>query len=113
VYYTDIYEKASNNEYIKFRKENIVDNLDNKYLFLDYINDISLKSSIKDDNELTCYINRKLELSMCINLDESISVEGNAFELIYEINSVGEVEDFSVDINNEYENVVGDEIIIE
>lgn len=110
IYYTDILEKASNDEYIKFRGGNIIEGLDNKFLILEYINDISLESSVKNENELTCYINRKLELSMCINLDDTITLKGNNFEIIYNIKETGTVKDFNVKTNINYidENINND-----
>ena len=99
MYYTDIYEKASNGEYIRFRNDYIVEDFDNKLLFLDYINDISLKSNITTDDELTCYINRKSEISMCINLDDSITLKAKDYTLLYEIDGKGNVNEFNVNIN--------------
>lgn len=102
IYYTDIFEKASNGEYIRFRKDNIVDGLDNKMLLLDYVNDISLESSVRTENELTCYYNRKMELLMCINLDDSISIEANDYKIEYKIKEVAGVRDFKIDVNLDY-----------
>lgn len=103
IYYTDILEESSNGDYIRYRKESIVDGIDNKLLLLDYINDISLESSLKKDDELTCYVNRKLELTMCVNLDDSIELKGTDYKIIYEIKEVGTVKDFNVDINLDFE----------
>ena len=111
IYYTDIFEEASNGDYIKYRKENIIDGIDNKLLLLDYINDISLESSLKEDNELTCYVNRKLELNMCINLDDSIELEGTDYKIVYEIKEAGTVKDFNVDIDLDYKEDATEEII--
>jgi len=111
IYYTDILEKASNGEYIRFRKNNIIEDLDNKFLLLDYINDISLESSVTEEDELTCYINRKKEISMCVNLDDSITLKGNDYNITYEVKEAGTVKDFNVDVNLEYEENNTDEII--
>ena len=99
IYYTDILEKASNGKYIRFRNNNIIDNLDNKLLLLEYVNDVSLESSITEKQDLTCYINRKKEISMCINLDESITLKGKDYSITYTVKEVGTVKDFNVDVD--------------
>lgn len=101
--HTDLLEKASNGKYIKFRNGNIVEGLDNKFLIFDYINEISLKSSISTKNEITCYNNRNLELSMCLNLDKSITLEMGDYKITYTIKENGMVSDFDVDIDLNYE----------
>ena len=112
LHYTDVLEKNTSGDYVRFRDYNIIDGLDNKYLLLDYINDISLESKITTDKELTCYINRKLELSMCINLDDSITLKGNDYILLYEIKEKGNVSDFDVNVNLDYvENNIEDNLI--
>ena len=105
VYYTDVLKKDDSGEY-KVHNKSIIDGLNNKLLFIDYINDISLQSNITTDNELTCYVNRKLDMSMCVNLDKSITLKGEDYRIIYEIESSGEVADFNVNAN--YEEVIED-----
>lgn len=99
IHHTDLLEKASNGKYIKYRKDNIIDGLDNKYLILDYIDEISLESKVTSENELTCYYNRKLELSICINLDETITLKTNNYQLNYKVREIGNVDNFYIDIN--------------
>lgn len=106
IYHTDLLERASNGEYIRYRKDNIVDGIDNKFLILDYINEISLKSTVSTDNELTCYNNRKIELSMCINLDNSITLEVDDYTIVYKVKEVGSIDDFDVDANLNYESEI-------
>lgn len=100
--YTDILEKASNGKYIKYRKNDIVEGLDNKFLIFDYVNDISLKSTVLDDNGITCFNNRQLELSICMNLDETITLKMSNYVITYQINNIGSIKDFNVDVNYNY-----------
>lgn len=110
--HTDLLEKASNGKYIKFRKDNIVDGLDNKFLIFDYINELSLKSSVSTNNGSTCYNNRNLELSMCINLDNSITLEMKDYKITYTVKENSMISDFDVDIDlSSYNMESGSEII--
>ncbi len=105
IYYTDILEKASDGKYIKYRGDNILTYVDNKFLLLDYLNAVSLDSNITNEEDLTCYTNRKLNIHMCINVDDSISVKMNDYELIYKITGKGNVSDFNVSYDNYIQNI--------
>lgn len=111
--HTDLLEKASNGKYIKFRKDNIVDGLDNKFLIFDYINELSLKSSVSTNNGVTCYNNRNLELSMCINLDNSITLEMKDYKITYTIEENSMISDFDVDIDSSSYNIESSSEIID
>ena len=116
LHYTDLLEKSSDGTYIKYRKNEIIDGIDNKYLILDYINEVSLDSNINNESDLTCYINRKLEIKMCVNLDDSIELKGDNYSLTYKINEVGNISDFNVEIShiNDIDNSLSsDEIFTE
>ena len=98
--YLNIYEKASNGEYIKYRKQYIIDDLDNNLLLLDYINDLSLRSSISNDKENTCYVNRKDEITICISIDDLIILEGSNYSITYDIKQKNNINDFDVKLSD-------------
>lgn len=99
--YTDFLKKEYDDIYYRYNNNYIIDGVDNKYLFLDYINEISLDSTIVTKNERTCYVNRKNNVSMCINLDKSIELSKDNFKLLYTITDLGGVDDFKVSSNLE------------
>lgn len=94
--YLNVYEKASNGEYIKYRNDYIIENVDNNLLLLDYINALSLESTLSNNEEQTCYINRKKEITICINLDDSITLKAPNYNINYNIKEIGTVKDFNV-----------------
>lgn len=108
IYHTDILEKASNGKYIKYRKDNIVDGIDNKFLIFDYLNDISLKSNIVEESEITCFNNRKLELSICMNLDDTITLKMSNYVVTYKVNDIGVIKDFDVSVDYNYQESIED-----
>jgi len=101
VNHMNIYEKASNGEYIKYRNDFIIDNVDNNLLLLDYINDLSLESNLTTDDGLTCYVNRRKETTICVNLDDSIILKGNDYSINYNIKEIGMIKDFNVLISGD------------
>lgn len=94
--YLNVYEKASNGEYIKYRNDYIIENVDNNLLLLDYVNALSLESTLSNNEEQTCYINRKKEITICINLDDSITLKAPNYNINYNIKEIGTVKDFNV-----------------
>jgi len=108
--YTDMLKKGTDDLYHKYNIKDIIEGIDNKFLILDYINDISLESTVTTINERSCYINRKNNLTMCISLDKSIELEKDDYKLVYTITDIGNVEDFNVNISSSF---LEDEIIEE
>ena len=73
---------------------------------------MSLKSSVSTNNGSTCYNNRNLELSMCINLDNSITLEMKDYKITYTVKENSMISDFDVDIDlSSYNMESGSEII--
>ena len=82
---------VSNATNVKFN-DMIIPGLDNKYLFINYIDDLSYKSKVKDK----CFV--KDDLNICVVNDNTINVTSSNLVLNYEISDVGTVEDFDVKI---------------
>lgn len=100
--YTDFLEKKSNGSFGKLNDNYIIDKVDNNLLILDYINDISLDSEVTTINGRTCYINLKNDLTLCINLDNTIELEKDNYKLLYTIVDKNNVQDFNVYIDLDY-----------
>ena len=98
IYYTDVYEMNDSGKYVKYRSDNIVNGLDNKFLFIDYINEVSLSSAVNVDDNKTCYNNRKLGIYMCLNSDGTILLKSNDSNVSYSIKEKGTITDFNVEI---------------
>ena len=90
LYYSDFY-KEENGMYVKFN-DMIIPGLNNKYLFINYIDDISYKSKVVDD----CFV--KDDLNICIVNDYTINVTSSNISLVYEISDVGTVDDFDINV---------------
>lgn len=95
--YTDLLIK-SNEKYIKYNM-NIIDDMDNKYIMLDYLNELSENSTLINKNEIDCYVNSKENVTICINLDKSIELTKNDHKLTYVVNTTDEISDFNVMID--------------
>lgn len=110
-HYFDLLKKNSDDIYIRYRDNYIIDGVDNKLLILSYVNDISYDSKRMENSDRTCYINSKNNLTMCINLDKSIELSKDDYKLTYEIVELGNVDDFNVRFDLEaYETVENSEI---
>lgn len=99
--YLNIYEKASNGEYINYRNDYIIENIDNNLLLLDYINDLSIESSLSNNEEQTCYINRRKEITICMNLDNSFTLKAVDYSINYNIKEIGTIKDFNVKVSGD------------
>lgn len=95
--YTDFLIRKPNGRYSVFYKNELIDGLDNKYLIFDYINDLSKSSDVITKDERNCYINRKENVSMCINLDKSVELIKENYNLVYTIDT-NYIDDFDVSI---------------
>ncbi len=92
--YTDILIK-SGEKYIKYNYD-IIKNLDNKYLMIDYLNDLSQNSTLVTKNERDCFANTKENLTICVNLDDSIELSKGDYKLTYTVDASTDISDFNV-----------------
>ena len=100
IHYFNIYIKDETGNYNFFKDTYFVDGVDNKLLFIDYINDLSLvsKESVSDDK--TCYTKTNESYNICIDSDNVLTYKENNITLTYRINNSSEVEDFEVNVND-------------
>lgn len=107
--YTDFLKRNSNGTYSIFDSYELIEGLDNKYLLFEYINDLSIVSDIITRNDRSCYINRKENVSICINLDNSVEFSTDDYKLIFTIKDTY-IDDFDVVIEKvENSNEIVDE----
>lgn len=111
--YTDFLEKKSNGSFGKLKDNYIINNVDNNLLILDYINELSLESDVTTINGRTCYVNVKNDLTLCINLDNTIELEKKDYQLLYTIIDKNNVQDFNVYIDLDYNEISNPEENIE
>lgn len=95
--YSSFLKKQSNGRYAIFVPNELISGIDNKYYILDYINDLSLNSDIVKKEDRNCYINRKENISMCVNVDSSIELITNTYSLTYTLIE-NYIDDFDVSI---------------
>lgn len=95
LHYTDFLKKNSNGMYSIFGSHELIEGLDNKYLLFEYINDLSMISDVITRNDRNCYINRKENVSICVDLDNSVEVNTEDYKLIFTIKDTY-IDDFNV-----------------
>lgn len=112
IYYNDVYVENSDKKYVLTHIDNFVEGIDNKLLYLDYLNEISIKSKIDEDT--SCYIYDSI--NMCIEEDNVINLIDGELSITYTIDNIGSTEDFDVLIDNgivnEPVNEVKDEVVV-
>lgn len=97
VYYSDIYEQNALGNYVLYRDNKFVNDIDNKLLFLDYIKDIIDKST-KVESEDNCLINNIYNFTMC-ERENGYNIKSNLYEINYEIYNIDSTNDFDITIN--------------
>lgn len=100
IYYTKIYV-SSGSAFVKY-DGNILNGIDDKFLFLSYVDSMSLNSS----NEVSdkCIINDEENYKICIINNNTLNVLYNDLNITYEVDALGEVKDFDVNIKEEKNN---------
>ena len=97
IYYTKIYV-SSGSAFIKY-DGNILNGIDDKFLFLSYVDSMSLNSSNKVSDK--CIINDEENYKICVINDNTLNVLYNDLNITYEVDSLGELKDFDVNIKDE------------
>ncbi len=97
IYYTKIYV-SSGSAFVKY-DGNILNGIDDKFLFLSYVDSMSLNSSNKVSDK--CIINDEENYKICIINNNTLNVLYNDLNITYEVDALGEVKDFDVNIKEE------------
>lgn len=100
IYYTKIYV-SSGSAFVKY-DGNILNGIDDKFLFLSYVDSMSLNSSNKVNDK--CIINDEENYKICIINNNTLNVLYNDLNITYEVDALGEVKDFDVNIKEEKNN---------
>ena len=100
IYYTKIYV-SSGSAFVKY-DGNILNGIDDKFLFLSYVDSMSLSSSNKVSDK--CIINDEENYKICIINNNTLNVLYNDLNITYEVDALGEVKDFDVNIKEEKNN---------
>lgn len=100
IYYTKIYV-SSGSAFVKY-DGNILNGIDDKFLFLSYVDSMSLNSSNKVSDK--CIINDEENYKICIINNNTLNVLYNDLNITYEVDALGEVKDFDVNIKEEKDN---------
>lgn len=98
VYYTDVY-KENNSSYYIFNENNFIAEIDNKYLFLEYLNDLSIGFTQEASNDEACYSDTITKI--CVDNTQTIILNKDDINITYKISNIGEVEDFNINIVTE------------
>jgi hypothetical protein len=100
IYYTGVYQKDNNQNYLYYASNNIVDGIDNKLFYMEYLDEISLKSESKITDDNVCYDITNKSMVLCLNQKTSkIELNGTGYKITYEFSSFGEGEDIDVNVS--------------
>lgn len=97
-YFTNYINKyiLVDDEYVLYNGNYIVSGIDDRFLFLGYINDLSLKSEATNKNGEYCYINN--DTSLCAVNNKTLVLKNEKFTITYDIDVDTIVNDFDVSI---------------
>lgn len=100
IYYSGVYQKDNNQNYVSYAGNNIVENIDNKLFYLEYLDEISLKSEPKITDNTACYDITSKSMVLCLNEKTGkIELTGTGYKITYEFSKFGEGEDIDVNIS--------------
>jgi len=100
IYYSGIYQKDNNQNYVSYAGNQIVENIDNKLFYMEYLDEISLKSEPKVTDDTVCYDITEKSMVLCLNeKTDKIELSGMGYKMTYEFSKFGEGEDIDVNIS--------------
>ena len=94
--YASLYKEDTDGFYVKYR-DDIIDGIDNKYIFLEYINNIAQGMSVEGDS--TCASND--DFKICVPSNNEIVFTKDNLRITYEYDRNTSVNDFDVSIKDE------------
>ncbi|HOO68182.1 MAG TPA: hypothetical protein PLC53_02305 [Bacilli bacterium] len=95
IYYSDIYEEDSSGNYIIFRDKSFIDGIDNKYIYIEYLNEVFSDIVATEEDLGLCYANESFKA--CINEDDNaIYATLGDIEIDYVSFNVGVAKDFDI-----------------
>lgn len=102
IHYNDVYTENSDNKYVLTHIDNFIEGIDNKLIYLDYLNEISVKSKVEKTDNKSCYVYNLI--NMCIESDNVIKYVDDKLTITYTIGNIGDIEDFDVVIDDNIPN---------
>lgn len=100
IYYSGVYQRDNNQNYLSYAGNNIVENIDNKYFYMEYLDEISLKTEPKITDNTVCYDITSKSMLLCLNeKTDKIELTGTEYKITYEFSKFGEGEDIDVNIS--------------
>lgn len=100
IYYTGVYQRDNNQNYVSYAGNSIVENIDNKMFYMEYLDEISSDSEEKITDDTVCYDITKKSILLCLNQKTGkIELTGTDYKITYEFSSVGEGEDINVNVS--------------
>lgn len=100
LYYSGVYQKDNNQNYVTYSGNSIVENVDNKLFYMEYLDEISLNTEPKITDDTTCYDITNKSILLCLNAETGkVELTGKDYKVTYEFSSIGKGEDINVNVS--------------
>jgi hypothetical protein len=94
IYYSGVYQRDNNQNYLSYAGNSIVENIDNKLFYMEYLDEISINTEPKITDSNVCYDITNKSMLLCLNDDTGkIELTGTNYKITYEFSSIGSGED--------------------